>query len=85
MGVCNGFAIPVAKAFGAQDESGVRRYVANSAWLSIIFSLVSTVVVCLLCRQILMWMDTPADILEGSYDYIFVIFLGIPVDRKSVV
>lgn len=38
-----------------------------------------TVVVCILCRQILIWMDTPANILEGSYRYIFVIFLGIPV------
>jgi len=25
------------------------------------------------------WMDTPADIIEGSYSYIFVIFLGTPV------
>lgn len=79
MGVCNGFAIPVAKSFGAEDESSLRRYVANGTWLSIIFSLVTTVVVCILCRKILIWMDTPNDILEGSYEYIFVIFLGIPV------
>lgn len=79
MGVCNGFAIPVAKSFGAEDESVLRRYVANSVWLSIAFSLVTTIIVCILCRNILIWMDTPSDILEGSYDYIFVIFLGIPV------
>lgn len=79
MGVCNGFAIPVAQAFGAGDESSVRKYVANSAWLSIVFSLVTTVIVCVLCRKILGWMDTPSDIFEGAYDYIFVIFLGIPV------
>lgn len=79
MGVCNGFAIPVAQAFGAGDESSVRKYVANSAWLSVAFSLVTTVIVCVLCRKILGWMDTPSDIFEGAYDYIFVIFLGIPV------
>lgn len=79
MGVCNGFALPVARAFGAEDESALRKYVANSAWLAIVFSLVTTVIVCVLCRHILIWMDTPSDILEGSYDYIFVIFLGIPV------
>lgn len=79
MGVCNGFAIPVARAFGAGDESALRKYVANSAWLAIVFSLVTTVIVCALCRDILIWMDTPSDILQGSYDYIFVIFLGIPV------
>ena len=38
-----------------------------------------TLVVCLLCRNILGWMNTPNDIMEGAYSYIFVIFLGIPV------
>ncbi len=79
MGVCSGFSIPVARAFGAGDEGELRKYVANSVWLSVAFSLVSTVIVCLLCHQILVWMDTPSDIFKNSYDYIFVIFLGIPV------
>lgn len=79
MGVCNGFAIPVASAFGAGDETALRKYVSNGAWLSVVFSTVTTVIVCILCRKILIWMNTPSDILEGAYDYIFVIFLGIPV------
>ena len=79
MGVCNGFAIPVAQKFGAKDETSLRKFVANSVWLSILFAVVMTVSVCFLCRDILIWMDTPADILEGAYRYIFVIFLGIPV------
>lgn len=78
MGVCNGFAIPVAQRFGAGDYHSLRKYVANSVWLSIAFAGVMTVAVCVLCRQILLWMDTPLDIIEGSYSYIFVIFLGIP-------
>ncbi|MBS5801314.1 MAG: MATE family efflux transporter, partial [Clostridiales bacterium] len=65
--------------FGAQDESSLRKYVANSVWLAILFSLVTTIIVCVLCRQILIWMGTPSDIFEDSYAYIFVIFLGIPV------
>ena len=78
MGVCNGFAIPVAQRFGAKDEEGLRKYVANSAWLAIFFAAVMTVLVCMFCRQILEVMNTPADIMDGSYSYIFVIFLGIP-------
>lgn len=78
MGVCNGFAIPVAHKFGARDYSGMRQFVANSAWLGAAFSLVMTIAVCLLCRNILTWMKTPADIFEGAYSYIFIIFLGIP-------
>lgn len=79
MGVCNGFAIPVAQKFGAKDEKQLRYYVANSVWLSIIFAVVMTVAVSLLCRNILVWMDTPSDIFEASYAYIIVIFIGIPV------
>ena len=33
MGVCNGFAIPVAQRMGAGEPSKMRRYVANAAWL----------------------------------------------------
>ena len=79
IGVCSGFAIPVAQKFGAGDEKGLRRFVANAGWLSLIFSIIMTTVSGLLCMDILRWMDTPEDIIQGAYDYIFVIFLGIPV------
>ena len=77
-GVCSGFAIPVAQKFGERNERALRRFVANSGWLAVGFSAVMTVAVCLLCRQILVWMNTPVDIFQDAYDYIFVIFLGIP-------
>ena len=77
-GVCSGFAIPIAQSFGAKDYKRLRKFVANAAWLSIAFAAVMTVVVCILCRQILSWMDTPENIFEYAYSYIFIIFLGIP-------
>ena len=79
IGICNGFVIPVAQKFGEGDEDGLRRFVANSFWLSAAFAVVITVVVCLLCSTVLHWMDTPPDIFDYAFDYIFVIFLGIPV------
>lgn len=79
IGVCNGFAIPVAQKFGEKNETALRRYVANGGWLSLIFAGVMTVVVCILCRNILVWMKTPEDIIDGAYSYIIIIFLGIPV------
>ena len=78
MGVCNGFAIPVAQRMGAGEPSKMRRYVANAAWLSILFAVVLTTATGLLCRQILTVMRTPADIFDHAYAYIFVIFMGIP-------
>lgn len=78
MGVCSGFAIPIAHKFGARDYSGMRRFVANCTWLSIMFSVVLTVIVVSLCRSILVWMKTPEDIFEDAYIYILIIFIGIP-------
>ena len=78
-GACSGFAIPVAQKFGAGDYTGMRKFVANAGWLSAVFAVVMTTVVGLLCMNILQWMNTPEDIIQGAYDYIFVIFLGIPV------
>ena len=78
MGVCNGFAIPVAQRMGAGDFSQMRRYVANAAWLAIAFAVVLTAATGLLCGAILTAMRTPADIYDGAYWYIFIIFMGIP-------
>ena len=78
-GACSGFAIPVAQKFGAGDYTGMRKFVANAGWLSAVFAAVMTTIVGLLCMNILQWMNTPEDIIKGAYDYIFVIFLGIPV------
>lgn len=77
-GMCSGFALPVAQRFGAKDEEGLRKYIGNSAVLSIILGLVITVVTTLLCRPILEWMSTPSDIIDLAYNYIVVIFIGIP-------
>ncbi len=78
MGVCSGFAIPVAQRIGANQPDKMRQCVANSAYLSILFAVVITVATGLLCRDIMGWMNTPADIFESANLYIFIIFMGIP-------
>ena len=78
MGVCNGFAIPVAQRMGANELSKMRRFVANAAYLAASFALVLTVATGLLCRNILTLMRTPADIFDNANAYIFIIFMGIP-------
>lgn len=77
-GICNGFALPVAQRFGAKDYDGLRKYVGNSAVLSIIFGGAITLITVITCRPILELMQTPADIIDMSYHYIVVIFAGIP-------
>ncbi len=78
MGICAGFAIPVAQRFGAREEGEMREFAANGAWLSIGASLLLTVFTVVYCRDILTLMDTPAECFEEAYSYIVVIFAGIP-------
>ena len=79
LGVCSGFAIPVAQRMGAKDYPQMRRYVANAAYLSAAIALVLTVATGIFCRDIMTAMNTPADLFEDANAYIFIIFMGIPV------
>lgn len=77
-GVCAGFAIPMAQAFGAQDIRALKKYIGSSLWLCLGFSVVLAVVTGLWCKPILRLMRTPEDLLPDAYRYIDIIFWGIP-------
>ncbi len=77
-GICAGFAIPVAQKFGEKDYHGLRCFVGNMIWLGIIIALTVTTVTVTLCRQILTLMNTPEVTFSYAYNYISIIFLGIP-------
>lgn len=78
MGICSGFAVPVARYFGAKDEARMRHFAANGLILAGVFAFVMTVFTVVFCRQILEMMDTPADCFKEAYWYIVVVFAGIP-------
>lgn len=79
IGICFGFALPVAQHYGAKDYSTMRRYIYNGIWVTVGFAVVLTAVICLLTRQILVLMSTPDNIIDYAYDYVFIIFAGIPI------
>lgn len=56
----------------------MRKFIANSIWLGVIFSVLITLPVCALTGTILHAMNTSADIYDFAYDYIFIVFAGIP-------
>ena len=78
MGVCNGFAIPLAHKFGAGDYRGMRAFMMNGIYLSVFFAVVMTVLTVVFCRPILQLMRTPDNIIDDAYIYIVIIFAGIP-------
>ena len=78
LGLCSGFAIPVAQRFGSRDYKELRRFIGNAVWLCVGFGIVLTVLTVIFCRNILELMGTPADIIDDAYAYLVVIFAGIP-------
>ena len=77
IGICLGFGIPVSREFGARNYELMRRFAANGIWLSIVLAAVISVITCLFCRQFLLWLRTPEDILEYAYDYFILIAAGL--------
>lgn len=78
MGVCSGLAVPVAQQFGAKQYGTMREYIMNAAYLAVVMAAILTAATCLLCENILTWMGTQEQFMADAYDYLFVIFLGIP-------
>lgn len=77
IGICLGFGIPVSREFGARDYERMRRFMANGIWLSIGLDIIMTVITCVFCRQFLIWLNTPADILDYAVDYFILICAGL--------
>lgn len=78
LGLCSGFAIPVAQRFGSRDYDELRRFIGNAVWLCVGFGALLTLLTVVFCHNILELMGTPADILDDAYAYLVIIFAGIP-------
>jgi putative MATE family efflux protein len=76
-GLSSGFAVITAQRFGAKDWDGLRRSVAMNIKLNAISAVIMTVLACALTMPILRVINTPEEIIRQSFNYIFVIFLGI--------
>lgn len=77
VGLTAGFTVVTAQNYGAGNLKAVRQSVVSGAVLSGIVSVVLTVASMLLMKDILRWMNTPADMYREAYGYIMVICGGI--------
>ena len=77
-GLTQGFAIPVAQRFGANDLKNLKKYVFNGAVLTFVFAILITLLTVVFTPQILSLLKVNSEIYSSSYSYIVVIFAGIP-------
>lgn len=78
-GVGSGFGIVAACMWGAGDREKLKKAVASSLVLSLIFSLLLTLLSFLALRPLLVLLKTPADIIDEAYGYIRVICSAVSV------
>lgn len=76
MGCTTGLTILCSQKFGAGDEDGFKRSVMNAIRIAAAVTVVGTLISVLLIRQVLVWMNTPADIYGLSLEYIRIICYG---------
>lgn len=77
LGITAGFGILTSQRFGAKDEAGVRRSVANGTLLALLLSVAMTLLSTAAVPWFLELLNTPADILEDARTYITIIFQGL--------
>ena len=76
-GMTAGFTVLTSQRFGARDMRGMRKTVGSAYILSAIVSAVMTALSMLCMKQLLIFMNTPADIFADAYHYIMIICGGI--------
>lgn len=76
-GSCSGLAIPIAQSFGAGDLEGVRRRTAQLVWLGFGITAIIRLICFFWTDDLLRLMNTPAEIFDDAYRYIFIVFMGV--------
>ncbi len=72
-----GFSVVLAQKFGAGQFALVKKSYAASIILSLALTIFLTLLILPNVRRMLIFLNTPADILNMAHDYIFAIFTGL--------
>ncbi len=67
----------IAQAFGRKDTALLRKILANSFLTSVLFCLLLSAIGLLLQRQLLEWVQAPAEIQEMALSYLTIIIAGL--------
>ena len=78
MGLSIGSCVITAQHFGAADHKRLSDTVHTSMLTAVIGGLAIGTAGFFMARHFLLWMDTPADIIDKAHTYLKIYFLGIP-------
>ena len=75
-GTAMGAGVVISRYFGAKDYDKVRKAVHTDVAFGIAAGLLMTIIGVIFAPQILVWMNTPAEVLPNSTAYLRIYFLG---------
>ncbi|MCI8466394.1 MAG: MATE family efflux transporter [Lachnospiraceae bacterium] len=78
IGCCTGFGVPVAKCFGAGRLDKMKHYIFSAMALTGIVAFLLTILCAVLCPWILRILSVSEELYGNAYQYLLVIFLGLP-------
>lgn len=78
MGLSVGVNVLVARYFAAKQEEELQKTVHTAITVSVMSGILLAVAGVLAAKQILMWMQSPAEVIELSALYLRIYFLGMP-------
>ncbi len=78
MGLCSGFAIPIAQAKGARDDRELRRFVMHSVYLCAVISVLMALITGFGSPLFLRLMKTQLELQDMAVSYIQPVFFAIP-------
>lgn len=79
LGIGNGLSIVTARSFGSKDEKLLKKSVASSIVIGVVSSIVLTIIGLIIVKPLLVILNTPSNIIDEAYSYIYYIVLFIIV------
>lgn len=76
-GMNNGFSVVIARFFGANDQTQMRKAVAGTIVLGFLNSIILTIISILAIRPLLGLLHTPSGVIENAYSFVRIIILGM--------
>ena len=68
-GMASGFAVVISRFFGSKDEKGLKRAVANTVFIALLWGIFVPAVGILNLRRLMVLLHTPEEIFDMAYSY----------------
>ncbi len=78
-GISGGCGIVTARCFGANQDDLVRRSIVNSAYITLVSSLLTGAIAFAMTPTVLGWMGTPAEVLPNAVIYMRMTSASVPL------